>query len=516
MHQEDRALNTKANLTSANSSETVTPQYEAIIVGTGFGGMGAAIELKRQGIKSILMFDRADDLGGTWHLNTYPGIAVDIASVSYSYSFEPNPNWSRLYAPGNELKDYANHVAKKYDLRRYMQFNTSIEKSVYNEDGKFWTVYPEGGEPVTTRILVLATGFLSQPKNPNIKGIDDFSQKIIHTARWDHDYDLNGKRVAMIGTGATAVQLIPEISDRVNTLDVYQRTPIWVLPKTNPKIPKLVQKMYEIFPFTQRATRAVSSKILETVMVTGAINYGKNTGATKRVEDFGIRFMKSQVKDRELRKKLTPDYSFGCKRPTFSNDYYKTFTKSHVDLITDSIDHIEENAIVTTDGQRREIDVLILATGFNLWEKGNFPAFDVFGKDGVELTQRWNENHYKNYEGISIPGYPNLFNLHCPYSFNGFSYFSTIESQMKHMARCLKGRDQAGALSFEATEAAQDRFIAQMESKAQHTVFNCGSCETSNSYYFNQHGEAKLLRLSSTSSAFKQATSFPFSDYIYA
>lgn len=493
------------------------PQYEAIIVGTGFGGMGAAIELKRQGFESILMFDRADDLGGTWHLNTYPGIAVDIASVSYCYSFEPNPNWSRLYAPGRELKAYANHVADKYDLRQHMQFNTSIDKSVYDEDGQFWTVFPEGGDPVTTRTLILATGFLSQPKKPNIKGVDNFSKKIIHTAEWDHDYDLKGKRVAMIGTGATAVQLIPEISDTVKTMDVYQRTPIWVFPKTNPGMPKLLQKLYEFFPSTQRGARNVSSKLLETLMVTGALNYGKNKAATKWVEAFILKFLARQVKgDKKLIEQLTPDYSFGCKRPTFSNEYYSTFTKPNIELVTDSIDHIEEDAIVTVDGERREIDVLLLATGFNLWEKGNFPAFDIFGKGGKELNDQWNENHYRNYEGISVPGYPNLFNLHCPYSFNGFSYFSTIETQMKHMARCINARKDAGALSFEATVEAQDKFIAQMESKAENTVFNCGECETANSYYFNQHGEAKLLRLSSTSSAFKHADNFPFSDYDYA
>lgn len=509
-------MNAEVKSIDATSKSISNPEQEAIIVGTGFGGMGAAIELKRQGFKNIKMFDRADDLGGTWHLNTYPGIAVDIASVSYSYSFEPNPNWSRLYAPGNELKEYAVHVADKYQLRQYMQFNTSIDKAVYDEAGKFWTVYPQNGKPETTRILILATGFLSQPKKPDIAGIDSFSRKIIHTAEWDHNFDLTGKRVAMIGTGATAVQLIPEISDRVKHMDVYQRTPIWVLPKVNPKMPKLMQSLYEKFPSTQRGARFVSSKALETLMVTGAINYGKNVAASKALETFILQFLKSQVKDPELRAKLTPNYSFGCKRPTFSNDYYKTFTKDHVELITDSIDHIEENEIVTRDGKRREIDVLILATGFNLWQKGNFPAFDIFGKGGIELNDRWNENHYKNYEGISIPGYPNLFNLHCPYSFNGFSYFSTIETQMKHMARCLKGRDAADALSFEATPEAQDRFIQQMEARAKYTVFNCGDCENSNSYYFNQHGEAKLLRLASTTNAFKQATTFPLTDYTYA
>ncbi len=212
-----------------------TFDHEAVIVGTGFGGMGAAIELKRLGITDFVMLDRADDLGGTWHLNHYPGLQVDIPSVSYSYSFEPNPFWSRRYCPGPEIKSYAHHVADKYGLRRHMRFNTSVNRAEFNQDGKFWTIYPDGGAPITARFLLLATGFLSQPKKPDIPGIETFTGKVVHTAEWDHDYDFSGKRAAMIGTGASAVQVLPIVSKQVAQMDVYQRTPIWVLPKSNPE-----------------------------------------------------------------------------------------------------------------------------------------------------------------------------------------------------------------------------------------------------------------------------------------
>ena len=202
------------------------PDHEVIIVGCGFGGMGAAIQLGRLGIKSILMLERADDLGGTWHINHYPGLAVDIPSFTYSYSFEPNPNWSRMYAPGAELKAYTQHVADKYGLRRHMRFNSPVEKAVYDEAGRYWTVYPSGQPPVTARMLVLATGFLSQPHTPDIPGIQNFAGKIMHTAAWDHGYELKGKRAAVIGTGATAVQLLPKIAPLLEQMDVYQRTPI--------------------------------------------------------------------------------------------------------------------------------------------------------------------------------------------------------------------------------------------------------------------------------------------------
>ncbi|MGH9578658.1 MAG: flavin-containing monooxygenase, partial [Terriglobales bacterium] len=293
--------------------------YEAVIVGTGFGGMGSAIQLGRQGITSILMLDRADDLGGTWYLNTYPGLAVDIASLSYSYSFEPNPYWSRLYAPGREIKAYANHIANKYQLRPYMRFNISVDKVIYDEAGKFWTVYPSGQKPITTRFLILATGVLSQPKNPDIPGVDSFAGKVIHTAAWDHDYDLTGKRAAMIGTGASAVQVLPKLVKQVAHMDVYQRTAIWVLPKSNPRFSPGLQKLFARVPLIQRFFRFISDSILELVMVTGVLHNRQFPFLTKSMETACTRFLNSQVADPELRRKLTPKYSFGCKRPTFSN-----------------------------------------------------------------------------------------------------------------------------------------------------------------------------------------------------
>ncbi|HUS25373.1 MAG TPA: NAD(P)/FAD-dependent oxidoreductase [Candidatus Binatia bacterium] len=492
------------------------PDYEAIIVGAGFGGMGAAIQLQRLGIDKILMLERADDLGGTWHLNTYPGLAVDIVSLSYSYSFEPNPNWSRLYAPGAELKAYARHVAQKYDLRRYMRFGASVERAQYDEALGLWRVHPAGQSPLTARLLILATGFLSQPKRPDIPGVDTFAGKVIHTAEWDHAFDLAGRRAAMIGTGASAVQVLPKIADKVAHLDVYQRTPIWVLPRTNPRIPAWLQKVFARVPLVQRCFRWLSDTVLELVMVTGVLHNRQMPFLTRMVERGARRFLASQVKDPELRRKLTPDYSFGCKRPTFSNRYFKTFTRASVELVTTPIARIEPDAIVTADGQRREIDTLVLATGFNLWQKGNFPAFDVVGLGGAELGELWNRNHYQSYEGITVPGFPNLFNIHSPYSYSGFCYFNTIEIQMRHMDRCLKEMRRRGAATFEPTAEAQERFMQRMRSRAADTVFSAGQCATSNSYYFNQHGEATLLRLSSTLAAVRRARSFPLEDYRFA
>jgi cation diffusion facilitator CzcD-associated flavoprotein CzcO len=234
------------------------------------------------------------------------------------------------------------------------------------------------------------------------------------------------------------------------------------------------------------------------------------------MERAGNRFLRSQVKDPELRRKLTPDYSFGCKRPTFSNGYFRAFTRPNVELVTNPIVRIEPDAIVTRDGTRRPIDTLVLATGFNLWQKGNFPAFDVVGRGGLELGEHWNQNHYQSYEGITVPGFPNLFNIHSPYSYSGFCYFNTIEIQMRHMARCIGEMQRRGAAWFEPTPEAQERFMARMRRRAADTVFSAGQCATANSYYFNQHGEATLLRLSSTLAAVREARRFPLEDYRFA
>ncbi|MFZ5756891.1 MAG: flavin-containing monooxygenase [Pseudomonadota bacterium] len=495
--------------------KTKAPTHEVLIVGAGFGGMGMAIQLQRMGIDNFLILDQADDLGGTWHLNTYPGLAVDIASFTYSYSFEPNPHWSRLYAPGAELKAYAAHVADKYALRRHMRFRSTVDRVIYDEAGSYWTVHIAGQEPVTARVLILATGYLSHPKKPDIPGLDIFAGKVIHTAEWDHGYDLAGKRAAVIGTGATAVQLLPKIAPKLAQLYVHQRTPIWVSPKSNPRIPAAVRKLFARIPLTQRLARFTSSTILELVMVTGALHNRQFPFLTRGMEEICKRHLARQVKDPELRRKLTPAYSFGCKRPTFSNSYYPTFNRTNVELVTDSIERIEPDGIVTRDGRKRSIDTLILATGYKVWEKGNFPAFDVIGSRNTELGDWWDRNHFQAYEGITVPGFPNLFNLPSPYSFTGLSYFFTIEAQMKHIGRCLGEMQRRRAVRFEIRPEANADFLAQMRGKLASSIFVNGNCAPANSYYFNQHGEASLLRPTPTFVALWKAGHYPLEHYSF-
>ncbi|MBB3039480.1 flavin-containing monooxygenase [Hoyosella altamirensis] len=493
----------------------MAPQYDAVIVGAGFGGMGAAIALKELGLGNILILEREDDLGGTWHVNRYPGLAVDIASVTYSYSFEPNPHWSRLFAPGPELKQYADHVADKYELRQYMRFGAVVGGGVWDNEARQWTVSIAGQESVTARYLLTATGFLSQPHTPDIPGIDTFNGKIIHTTAWDDSYDLNGRKAAIIGTGATAVQLIPKLARQVDELTVYQRTPIWVTPKVDAPIPRPVQELFARLPFTQRAARAVNTAILEAMMVTAVLHFRQARLLNNTAAAVAKLHLRAQVKDPELRRKLTPDYDFGCKRPTFSNDYFPTFNKPNVHLQTSTIERIEPDGIVTADGRKANVDTLILATGFNLWDV-NFPAIEIIGREGRNLGKWWRENRFQAFEGISVPQFPNYLTLASPYSYSGLSYFTTIEVQMKHLKRLLNEVKRRGATTFEVTEEANAEYLDRMTEKLGDSVFYQGNCQTSRSYYFNQHGEAAILRATSTITAHREAERFPLESYNYA
>lgn len=492
----------------------MSPQHEVVIVGAGFGGMGAAIQFKRLGMSNLLILEREDDLGGTWHVNHYPGLAVDIASVTYSYSFEPNPYWSRLFAPGKELKKYAEHVADKYDLRRHMRFGQQVTGARWDEDARHWVVTVAGAEPITTRYLVTATGFLSQPHTPDIPGIDSFDGTVIHTTDWDDTADLRGTRTAVIGTGATAVQLIPKLARKVDELTVYQRTPIWVVPKVDAPIPGVVQQLFATVPLTQRAARLVNTGMLELLMVGGVLRYRQNKLASQIGTTISKLHLRAQVSDPETRRKLTPDYTLGCKRPTFSNDYFRAFNRPNVHLETAGIKRIEPDGIVANTGDRRQIDTLVLATGFNLWDV-NFPAIEVLGRGGRNLGKWWRETRFQAYEGVSVPRFPNFLTLASPYAYSGLSYFTTIESQMRHIDRLFGEVRARGVDAFEISGRANDEFLARVTEKLGDSVFELGDCATSRSYYFNQHGEAAILRPTSTVNAFREASSFPLADYEY-
>ena len=495
----------------------MTEQHvDVIIVGAGFAGIGAAIQLKRLGYQNFVLLDRQPDLGGTWYVNHYPGLACDVPTTTYSYFFEPNPNWSRLFSTGTEIKQYADDVADKYDIRRHIRFNTGVEGARWDAEAALWRVMLADGETLSARYLITATGFLSQPHTPDIPGIHDFEGTVIHTTAWDDDFDPVGKRIVLIGTGATAVQLIPELAKKAGDLTVYQRTAIYVVPKVDFRYPERVKRLFARVPLAQRAVRAVTDAIYE--LFNFVVLHHRQT-LFRRLNigaaDVSKLYRWAVVRDPEMRRKLTPDYDFGCKRPTFSNSYYRTFTQPNVHLQTSGIDHIEPDAVVAADGTRTSIDTLVLATGFDLWE-ANIPAIEVIGRDGRNLGKWWRENRFQAYQGVSVPYFPNYLSLASPYAFIGLNFFNAMEYQMRIMDKLFAEVERLGAHTFEVTEEANARFLDQMTTQVGDTVFALGHCESARSYYFNPHGEATLLRPMTARAAIKQATEFPLSDYHFA
>ena len=490
-------------------------QLDAVIIGAGFGGMGVAIQLNRLGFDDIAILDREDDLGGTWHVNRYPGLTVDVPSTTFSYRFEPNPYWSRLFAPGRELKRYAEHVADKYGLRRYMRFNTTVEGARWDDDAQLWRVAIAGGETLSTRFLIAATGFLCQPRTPDIPGIETFEGRVIHAAQWDDGYTFGGRRTAIIGTGSTGVQLIPELAKEARELTVYQRTPTWVLPKVDFGFPPAVQRLFASAPLAQRIVRWFTDNGMDIMMLIAMwkFRYFKivNWSATNAAKFNQFIW----IRDKELRRKLTPDYDYGCKRPTVSNSYYRAFSKPHVHLETGGIDRIEPDGVVTRDGEKRAIDTLVLATGFDVWE-ANLPAIEVIGRDGRNLGKWWRDNRFQAYEGMSVPGFPNFLTSASPYAWVGLSWFNTVEYQMRHIERLFGELQRCDAQTFEITEEANARFLDRMTRLLDDSVFHLGNCAGSRSYWFNHSGEAPLFRPTSARRAMKEQERFPLSDYVIA
>ncbi len=382
------------------------PDYDTVIVGAGFSGIGTAIKLDKAGLGNYLVVEAGDGPGGTWYWNTYPGIAVDIPSFSYQFSFEKSPEWTRTYAPGHELKAYAEHCVDKYGLRRKIRFNTKVLGADFDAEQTLWRIRTDPGGVVTARFLVNASGVLITPNLPDIDGVDSFAGVTMHTARWNHGQDLTGKRVAIIGTGASAVQVIPEIAPIVERLTVFQRTPIWCFPKPDVPLSPMTRRLMRL-PGGHTVQRLLSQAYVELTFTLPAQYFTLNPMA-KNMSKVGEAYLRKQVRDPEVRDKLTPRYAVGCKRPGFHNTYLSTFNSDNVDLVTEPIDKITGSGVATVDGETRDVDVLILATGFKVMDTDDMPTYPLTGPGGLSWNQHWAENRLQAYEGVSVPGLPEL------------------------------------------------------------------------------------------------------------
>ena len=453
----------------------MTPDHEIVIVGAGFSGIGAAIMLDKAGMTDYRIVEAGDGVGGTWYWNTYPGIAVDIPSSAYQFSFELSASWSRTYARGHELRAYAEHCVDKYRLRSRIRLNTQVVEAVFDETTDLWQLALGSGESLTARFLINATGILTTPKSPDIEGADSFTGVIMHTARWDHVQDLSGKRVAVVGTGASAVQLIPEIASIVEQLNVFQRTPIWCFPKADIPISAAARRVMRI-PGGKAIQRLISQVYVELVFPL-TTHYFTVNPMVKQMTDIGKAYIRKQVHDPGVREALTPSYAVGCKRPGFHNTYMSTFNRDNVRLVTAPIDKITGSGLTTTDGDSHAADVLILATGFKVTETDNVPTYPVKGLGGESLSRFWDENRQQAYEGVSVPGFPNLFTIYGPYGFVGSSYFSMIEAQSRHVVRCLKRARRKSATRIEISKENQQPLLRRDVAQAASADFLAGQLQ---------------------------------------
>jgi cation diffusion facilitator CzcD-associated flavoprotein CzcO len=492
------------------------PDHTVVVIGAGLGGIGMGIALRQAGIEDFVILERADDIGGTWRDNTYPGIAVDIPAQAYQFSFELNPDWSRVFAPGAEVRTYIDRCADHYGVRRHIRCGSEVTGRRWDEDQQCWQL-TVGGQEVTARFVVSAIGAFVDPKPTEIEGVDDFAGKVMHSSHWDHQFALQGKRVALIGTGASAVQIVPEIAPIVSSLHVYQRTPIWVGPKFDPQTPARVRRLYRRAPALQRLVRRLAVRGSEAALVDLVLNHRRVPFVAKGLATLNRQvWYRLQVRDPELRRRLTPDYGLGCKRPSVSSSYLKTFNLGHVHLVTEPIDRITPTGIQTSSGEEQPADVLVLATGFRMaTDPENYRRTPVQGRDGFDLATFYADERLASYEGVSLPKLPNHFMLFGPYGWVGGTWHELVETASAHVIRVVREMQRRGATSVEVSQEATDRWTTQMRTRMATSLFNTNNCASARSYYFDHHGDTPFLRPTSAASAHRASDTFSFDDYIF-
>lgn len=463
---------------------------DVLIVGAGISGIGAGIELLRRGNSSFLLIEGATDLGGTWRDNSYPGVAVDIPSVSYCFSFEPSFAWTNSFAAGAEIQAYVRHCAEKYGVAQHIRYGSRVRHSRFDAGADTWTTELDDGTVLASRHLIAATGQFGAPKTAGIPGLASFAGRVMHSARWDHGYDLSAKRVAVIGTGASAVQIVPEIAPRVARLLVFQRTPIWVAPRWDaaraPGSPRSARRSFAV----RRTLRALSELQLE-LLTFLVVNHRAMRPIVRLVQRNVRGWMRRQLRDPETAARLLPRYGLGCKRPATSNGYLAAFNRDNVALVTRPISHVDSRGIVTDDGVLHEVDAVVLATGFLTTEQGNAPSFRVVGRDGVELGEWWDAHRRQAYAGVSVPGFPNFFLTAGPYS-GGLNWFAMLEANLAHIVACIDEARARGATRVEVSADAHARYMRHIWRRAGGTLFTSGSCAAARSYYIDRHGDASL------------------------
>lgn len=474
-------------------------RVEHLVVGAGFAGLCAAIKLQEDGETDFLVVEKAGDVGGTWRDNTYPGAACDVPSQLYSFSFAPNPDWTSSYSPQPEIQAYLQRVAREAGVLDRFVFDTRLEDARWDDEAAQWVCTTSAGV-VRSRTLVVGAGALSEPRLPDIDGLSDFGGEVFHSARWDHSVDLAGKRVAVIGTGASAIQIVPELQRVVGHLDVYQRTAPWIIPRNDRRYGRLEKAALRHVPGLQKLYRTGVYWARETYVPAFTIE-PKIAWPARQAALANIRI---GIKDPALRERVTPPFELGCKRVLISNAYYPALDADNVDLVTDGIARVSRDGIVTADGTERPVDAIVVATGFFTTE---LPiASRITGRGGRTIAAVWEERGMSAYKGTTVPGFPNLFFVVGPNTGLGHSSMVfVIESQVAYLCAAVRAMREGPYAAVEPTESATDRWNQRLQKRMARTVWSTGGCS---SWYLDRHGNNTTLWPRATFTLRAQLSSF--------
>jgi len=460
---------------------------DTLIVGSGFAGLGAAVRLDEAGRRDFLVVEKGDSLGGTWRDNSYPGCACDVESHLYSFSFFPNPEWTRTFARQPEIRAYLEATADRYRLRDRIRFGVHVVGAEW--DGTAWDVRTSDGETLRARFVLFGTGALHDPAVPDLEGLDRFTGPAFHSAQWDHSVDLRGKRVAVIGTGASAIQFVPAIAPDVAHLTLFQRTAPWVLPKPDRPIPEGRRRLFRRFPLLQRLQR-LSLYWRHEALVAGFMH----PAIMKLVQRLGLLYLRRVFAgDAELRRRVTPTFTMGCKRILMSNDYYPALRRENVTVETAGIERVTERGVVTADGVEHEADVIVFGTGFTVAE--GLATMNVTGRDGRKLADAWADGP-EALLGTTVAGFPNLFTIVGPNTGLGHSSMVfMVESQLNYVLDALRTVDRHRAVAIDTRPEAQAEFNADLQDRLAPTVWSTGGCA---SWYLDASGRNRTLWPGST------------------
>lgn len=481
----------------------MSTHHEVVVIGAGISGIGAAIKLKVAGVEDVLILEKADTFGGTWRANTYPGCACDVPSGLYSFSFAPNPDWSRLFATQPEILAYVDRVAREHGLEACTRFGVEMISAAWDPSEELWRLATTQGE-FTARFVVAAAGPWNEPLLPDIPGLADFEGEVFHSARWNHDYDLAGKRVAVIGSGASAVQFVPQIQPEVDRLHLFQRTAQWVLPKPDHPVPGIEKAVMRRLPFAHQALRKVEYTLMEGL----GVAFRHPRPLMQAVQSVGHAYLRAVVRDKELRRKLTPDYTIGCKRLLFSNNYLQSLTRPNVAVHATGVTRIEGSTVVGADGTRAEVDAVILGTGFHILD---MPLADlVRGADGRTLAEHW-QGSPESYLGTVTTGFPNAFTVLGPSLGTGHSSaFAILEAQIAFIVDAVS-HARAGAWgTIDVRPEVQAAYVDEVQAALPGTVYNSGGCS---SYYVDENGRNSFSWPWSTNRLTRQVSAFRPDDF---